>query len=364
MHPYSPLKVFHHRRSLDILKEGGQPNPTHVQIILSDLCNQSCHFCAYRMEGYTSNQLFGVMGDDGKVNNNPNRMLPYAKVSEILNDCKEMGVKALQFTGGGEPTVHPFHLEILNTAVNMGFDVGLVTNGLVQKHGIIETLGRLSWVRFSVDAGTKDTYAALRKTNVHNFAKVWTHIRDTCEYARLGGTKTLVGVGFVVTAENWREVARAAALAKDAGANNFRISAVFQPDDEKYFGGFHKECAALCREAQALETPDFKVFNMFGDRMDDMKQAHPDYSFCGYQHFTTYIGADHNVYRCCITAYNDLGLVGSIKEQSFRQLWESESKKKNFDSFDSTACPRCQFNGKNRTIAYALTNNPTHVNFV
>lgn len=365
MQPYSPLKIFHHRKQLDVIRDGGQPNPLHVQIILSDLCNQSCHFCAYRMEGYTSNQLFGVVGDDGRVNNNPNRMIPYVKVTEILEDCKTLGVRALQFTGGGEPTVHPQHLEILNTAVNMGFDVSLVTNGVVQKHGIIETIGRLSWVRFSVDAGTKETYASLRKTNSHNFAKVWTHIQDTCEHIRMSKTDTLVGVGFVVTEENWREVYKAAQLAKDAGAANFRISAVFQPGDEKYFGAFYKECAALCQEAvRTLDSQTFKVFNMFGDRLDDLRQSHPDYSFCGYQHFTTYIGADLNVYRCCNTAYNDLGTLGSIKEQRFKTLWESEEKRKNMEAFDATDCPRCQFNGKNKTIAYALTEDPTHVNFV
>ena len=41
-------------------REGFPPKggPKQVHWILSDLCNQDCHFCAYRMSGYTSNELF------------------------------------------------------------------------------------------------------------------------------------------------------------------------------------------------------------------------------------------------------------------------------------------------------------------
>ena len=51
--PYSSLKMAWH-----YAREGGLPKaPKQVQMILSDLCNQNCRFCAYRMDGYTSNQL-------------------------------------------------------------------------------------------------------------------------------------------------------------------------------------------------------------------------------------------------------------------------------------------------------------------
>lgn len=366
---YSPLKIFHQRKSLDLLRDGGQPNPTHVQLILSDLCNQSCGFCAYRWEGYTSNQHFGELRADGTMNNNPNRMLPKDKVFEILESCRRLGVKAIQFTGGGEPTVHPDHIEIFNKALDMGFDVGLVTNGVIQRPGIMEAMLRMKWVRFSVDAGTKETYASLRKTAKENFAKVWGHIGELCDKRTEASRwepapQLLIGVGFVVTKENWGELPVAAAIARNMGADNFRISAVFQPDDEDYFKGILDLCYAKAKLAEGMTTPDFKVFNMFSDRIADLHAAHPDYSFCGYQHLTTYIGGDLNVYRCCNTSYNDLGLLGSLKSQTFEDLWHSQEKRVKMEEFDARGCPRCQFNGKNKTIAYAIEQDPIHANFV
>lgn len=358
--PYSPLKVLHphHRHRLDDLREGRQPYPAHVQIILSDLCQQSCSFCAYRWDGYTTNEMFYTVGEDGAKNHNPNRMIPTAKVLEVLDDCRVMGVGAVQFTGGGEPTLHPDHPLLFSYALDQGLECALVTNGVAWR--CPQVLEQFAWVRFSMDAGYPETYAHVRKSHPSTFYKVYEHVSQLA--AAKGGP--LVGVGFVVTKDNWMEVVPAASRARDAGAHSFRLSAVFQPDGPGYFAGFYAEAARLCREAEGLATPRFRVTNMFGDRVEDLQQAHPDYGFCGYQHLTTYIGGDQNVYRCCNLAYNPRGLIGSIKDQRFKELWDSDDKFEDFAWFDAHGCPRCQFNQKNRTINYAISDDPTHVDFV
>jgi 2-iminoacetate synthase ThiH len=117
---YSPWKAAHHIDRIHALRGGAQPVPAQLQLIISDLCNHNCSFCAYRMENYTSNQLFGEADPiTGIINNNPNRMISYEKCIEILDDCKEVGVKALQYTGGGEPTVHPKHREIFQHTLDL-----------------------------------------------------------------------------------------------------------------------------------------------------------------------------------------------------------------------------------------------------
>jgi MoaA/NifB/PqqE/SkfB family radical SAM enzyme len=219
-------------------------------------------------------------------------------------------------------------------------------------------------VRVSIDAGTAETYASIRRVPASQFERAWENVRRICAARDAAGSDVIVGVGFVVTKDNWREVATAARLAKEAAADNIRISAVFQPDDERYFEGFYGEAAALCREAATLADERFKVFNNFGDRVSDLTQHAPDYAACGYQHFSTYVGADQNVYRCCVQSYNPRGLIGSLKDQRFRELWESQAKRDDFAGFDARGCERCMFNEKNRTIAYALADGPAHVNFV
>ena len=275
MNPYTPLKVYWHRDRLDAITRGEVPAPTQVQLIISDLCNQDCSFCAYRMSGNLSNELFGVAREDGSVNNNPNRMIPYEKIVEILEDAAKMGVKAIQLTGGGEPTVHPKFEQVVEKCYELGLEVGLVTNGVKLTPKLIDLLAKAVWVRVSVDASNVDSYMSIRRVPVMHYNRVWDNIKALAQRKKETGSNLTIGVGFVVTKENYKEVVGAAGEARAAGADSFRISAVFQPDDEKYFESFHAEAAKLCDVATVLNTPTFQVVNMFGDRVSDLVLSIP-----------------------------------------------------------------------------------------
>lgn len=349
------------------MREGKQPVPLQVQLIISDLCNHNCSFCAYRMENYTSNQLFGVKDTlTGMINNNPNRMIPYDKCLEILDDCKEMGVKAIQYTGGGEPTVHPKHKELFQKTIDLGLDLALVTNGTRMLDGVPEILAKGSWVRFSMDASNKETYSSMREVPIHYFDRAIENIKKVVEAKKANPTsKLIIGVGFVVTKENYKEIYDAVKLFSSLGVDNVRLSAVFTPDDFEY----HKEIYPVARELaikakQEFSTKTFTVFNLFGDRVQDLIDERPEYEHCGYMHLNTYIGGDQNVYTCCNNAYNLLGLMGSIKNQSFKTFWFSDEKVKNYLKFKASSCERCMFNNKNRFINYMLEKDPLHVNFI
>lgn len=365
--PYNPHKIVHHQDKINEMRSGNQPVPLQVQLIISDLCNHNCSFCAYRMENYTSNQLFGEKdAETGMINNNPNRMIPYSKCMEILNDCKDMGVKAIQYTGGGEPTVHPKHKELFQKTIDLGLDLALVTNGTRMLDGVPEILAQGSWVRFSMDAATKETYSAIREVPIHYFDKAIENIKKVVAAKKKNpNSRLIIGVGFVVTKENHKEIYDAVKLFSSLGVDNVRISAVFTPDDFEY----HREIYPVARELavkakQDFSTKDFTVFNLFGDRVQDLIDERPEYEYCGYMHLNTYIGGDQNVYTCCNNAYNKLGLMGSIKEQSFKSFWMSDEKIKNYLKFKASSCERCMFNNKNRFINYMLEKDPLHVNFI
>tara|TARA_R110000803_G_C11989495_1_gene321981 strand:- start:36984 stop:38096 length:1113 start_codon:yes stop_codon:yes gene_type:complete len=364
--PYSSLKILHHNDKLEVLRGGGQPVPLQVQIIVSDLCNHDCSFCAYRMSGYSSNQHFGVEDPITHiVNNNPNRMIPFDKIIEILDDCVAMGVKAIQYTGGGEPSVHPQWIDILQATLDRGLELAVVTNGTNMKDGVPELYARAKWVRISVDAGKAETYASIRSVPESYFQRTWNNIHRVVDAKAAAGTDLIIGVGFVVVKENYGEMLDACLLASVTGVDNLRISAVFTTDEFEYHKDFCNEAKRYAAEASKTFSKDgFQVFNLYDDRIHDLESQQPDYEFCGYMHLDTYIGGDQNVYRCCVTAYNDQGFVGSIKDQSFRSLWESQEKKDSFDSFDARTCDRCMFNEKNRTINYGIVHDPMHVNFI
>lgn len=364
---YSDLKMAWH-----VVKDGGITGaPKQAQVILSALCNQDCNFCAYRMTGYSSNEMF--VGDAPVArygHNNPKRWMPTERAVDLVFELKDAGVGAIQWTGGGEPTVHPDHEQIFNMAAEAGMKQALVSNGLSWSDPLIAILPRFSWVRVSVDAGCADTYARIRNTPAGNFTKVWGNIArlvNAVEMYKDMSPQTppcVVGVGYVVTPDNYAEIVEGVRLASESGAAYIRLSAMFSQDGAKPYEAIYGEIRASIDQARAKYASDkFAIFDLFGERLDDLVDGPPDYKTCYYQHYNTYIGDDMNVYRCCVLAYNKKGLLGSIKDQPYEDFLASEFTQAKLKHFDARSCDRCQFNDRNRAMNYIMGDKPPHVEF-
>lgn len=344
---YSQLKPLHYVEKIAALACKEVPAPVHVQLILSDLCNQDCGFCAYRMSAGLSKELFAT-----PETHNPNRKIDTDKALEIIDDCAELGVRAIQFTGGGEPTLHKDFYDIVAHAQGYGMSTALVTNG-VRLEPRTEIM-RMKWIRVSVDAGDAKTYVGIRRVSSLHWDKVWSNIRS------LGDYDGVLGVGFVVTPNNWTEISACADLARANGADNLRVGAVFSNAGVWYYDGlFDKIADEVAAVKEKHDSEDFTVFDLFGRRMSDLESGRPTQPFCGYQYFTTYIGADLNVYRCCNTAYTKKGRLGSIKDKRLIDAYPEF----NFSPFDARSCEFCQFRGQNEAINSFLET-PEHVEFV
>lgn len=360
---YSDLKAAWYTDKCTALRRGEQIVPSQVQLIISDLCNHDCHFCAYRMSGGFSTEQFGEQTDSG-LNMNPNRKIDTDKCLEILDDCKILGVEAIQFTGGGEPTVHPDHLLIFMHAQNIGLKTGLVTNGTLLRGGWENVLPHMEWVRVSVDAANAEQYASIRNVKPSMYHRAMDNISQLAEKIREGQTKCLLGVGYVITRENYEGLFEGIKRIKETGAHYVRLSAMFSELGESYYDGIYGEIQKNIGYLRTLETKGFKIVNLFGDRISDLKQHSPDYSFCGYQQFNMYIGGNLKVYRCCTTSYTKHGEVGDLSDKRLADWFYSQEKQEAYKTFNARSCHTCQFNNKNRVINYMVDKNPVHVEFV
>jgi len=312
------------------------------------------------MKDYSSNQLFKIL-ENGEVNNNPRRMIPWKKLEELVEDFVAMEVKAVQITGGGEPTVHPQFNDFCKAIFDRNINLAVVTNGLLMNQKRANLLSQSAWLRISVDCGTAESYARIRDVPAAEFDIVANNVRFLTS---IPDRKTVVGIGFVVTKDNYKEIYDGCKQFKEWGVDNVRISAMFQNDGHNYFEDICSEIDDQISMSVALSDNKFKVFNNFKSRYSDLELGSPDYSFCPYMNMTTYIGGDQNVYTCCVNAYNERGLVGSIKDQSFMDLWNGQTKKQFFDQFDAKNCLRCMFNEKNRFINGVIRKPNVHDDFV
>jgi len=354
---YSDLKAAWHLDRIAAIREGSQVAPVELQFILSDLCNQDCFFCAYRSEIGLSQEQF-VEHKDGKRIHNPNRMIPKAKALEILNDAASMGVKSVIFTGGGEPTVHPHHMELFEHALKLGLKCSLNTNGIVLRKGWEDVLPRFTYVRVSVDAGSAEDYARVRRVKPESYQKALDHLTQMAELC--GANGCLVGTGFVVTPDNYENLVEGVRNIRRTGASYVRLASMQSTEGLAPYGDNVELVRDHILAAMEEETETFKVVNLFDVAMGKVAAG----PFCGMQQFVLYIGANLKVYRCCYTAYTELGEIGSLAEQSFYEWFHSEQKKRAIDEFDARDCGICPLEHKNATIRYMIDPAPTHVEFV
>jgi Fe-coproporphyrin III synthase len=360
---YSSQKIWWHLDKISAVRRGQQIIPAQVQLILSDLCQQGCHFCGYRRPDGFSSEQFGVY-IDGHLHMNPNRMIPTAKVREILEDCSALGVRAVQLTGGGEPTLHPQFIELVGLAQQLGIETALVSNGALLRPGWEQVYPQMAWIRISVDAGTPETYAQVRAVHPTFFHKVLQHITEIRTAIDRVGSPCLLGGGYVITPENWSELYEGVGLMKQAGVHNVRLSAMFSKEFDRPYGILIPQIEEQIAKTQALTDTHFHVVDMFGDRLQDLSNGRPTYEFCGMQQFVLYIGGNQRLYRCCTTAYTHHGEVGDLTHQRLIDWFHSEQKSRAYADFKASSCHVCQFNQKNRAIVYAIDPAPVHVNFV
>lgn len=348
---YSPSKAIWHLDRLQSMREGNSPVPVHVQFVLSDLCNHDCSFCAYRISDGLSTELFKTA-----ETHNPNRRIETSRAATLLREMADVGVRAVQFTGGGEPTVHQSFEELVGLAQSLGMQTGLVTNG-IRVNPESKVIRSLSWIRISVDAGTEETYCRVRRVASSHWKKLWQNL-EALSALILEGVR--VSAGFVVTNDNAAELPEFISRCANAGIAQARVGAMFTERGAAYY-----ENEELCREAidratQIARQRGVDLVNMFPRRMQDLRDGHPSDPFCGYQYLTTYIGADLCVYRCCNTAYTTRGKIGDLRSLSFKYFLE---RRQINDGFDARGCHFCQFNGQNAAIASAIRE-PDDADFV
>ena len=353
---YSTAKIVHHPELLERMKKREQGYPIQVHLMPQNICNQNCSFCAYRLENYKNSEMF----DDSEA-------IPLATMLQVLDDAKEMSVKAFEVTGGGEPLLYKHREVMFEKMIEYGFDIALVTNGTALTEKLARLIGaHLTWVRVSVDAGSAETYSSIREVDKSHYYKALRAIGLLRAYCTKEGVA--VGAGYVVNNENYNEIFEGVKILKEAGAMNVRISSAYTSAGVDYYKrGVVKEASYLANKAKdELEDKDFTVYNLFDERMMNLHSKVQNYSYCGTKEILCVIGGDENVYTCCSLAFNANGLIGSIKNQSFKELWDSLGKQRFFDRHD----PRkqcqvpCLYEQRNKFMLYAMEENPSHINFI
>lgn len=350
---YSSLKFLNYTGHLAALREGRVVAPVHVRIKPINRCNHNCWYCAYRVDHL---QLGAEMDENDRI--------PDIKMAEIVDDIISMGVKAVTFSGGGEPLLYKRLPETVARLASTGVRVATLTNGANLQGRMSDAFAEHgTWVRISLDAWDDDSYVRARGVRAGDFTRLMENIRAFTRRS----TRCVLGISMIVGRDNHLHIAELCARLKDLGVNHIKISGAVVGNEAAANNAYHAAIkgavAAQIDAARHLEGDGFAILNHYHDL--DGRFA-KDYTSCPFLMFLTVIGADQVVYTCQDKAYTMAGRLGSIKEQSFRQFWFSLENRDRLFGFDpSRSCAHhCVTHGKNLAIRELLTIDPDHGVFV
>lgn len=353
-HIYSSYKVVHHQDRIEGLRNGELILPTCAQIDLTNQCNHHCQFCICN--------FYKNIGLNSTFDRND--YIPADRMIVILDELKEAGVLAVEYTGGGEPQCHPEFTRILRETVDKDLRWSLVTNGAMNSiEGNLDYFKKADWIRISVDASNAKTHSLVHGAPDGDFDKVLSFINTLAKEC----PKVIIGVSFVVFPNNYKEIVEVTKMFRDMGCSNIRLTIAYNPKGVDLFDGKLEEIADLAKQAEQLETSKFRVFNLISSHLKNIVTVKRNYSFCGYQSFTAVIGADQNLYPCCTLRYNPRSSLGSLADNTFKEVWFGEKRKKWLNSkYLTEVCSdhSCLMDNKNEMIEYLTLSNPPHVDYI
>lgn len=350
--PYSQLKIFRHRDLLDKLEIGARCNPLYIRIKPTNLCNHNCYYCHYKNPYLTLDEY------------NPKDMISREKMLEIVSNMASMGVKAVTFSGGGEPLVYPYIEETMEKILDSQIELSIITNGSLLQGKKAELLAKSKWVRISIDSMNPINYARIRGLEEDALLSV---LRNIEEFAKIKDNQCELGINFVIGKENYKEITQVAEIMKRLGANHVKFAPLFSNETEEYHKDIKEEVIATLNEtANRLNDETFKIIDLYTSDFDNYEVFKRTYSRCPIKEFVCIIAANSKVYYCHDKAYLSDGCVCDLASQSFAEGWNSEEVTKKFREFDAmeTCRQHCVYDSRNVLINSYLDMDLNHVNFV
>lgn len=352
---YSKLKMFHFKDKLDSLPAENPQilAPLHVRVKPTNICNHDCWYCAYRRDNIQ-------LGKDMAVRDH----IPEPKMMELVDDFIDLGVKAVTFSGGGDPLCYPYLAKTALRLADAGIKIAALTNGALLTGEVAELFAACgSWIRVSVDGWDGRSYAGYRGVSEKEYDRV---VKNLTGF-RKRSAGCLLGVVIIVDNKNYSHVYDLIRLFHDMGLQSVKVAPCFTSNDGDENNRYHAPHFNQVKEQIQRAISEFQSasFEIFDSYYEQLCTFHKSYDWCPYIQINPVVGADMNVYSCHDKAYNlDEGLLFSIRDSSFKEGWMSD-KRQFFKIIPPCHCNHhCVVNEKNKMILEYLELDRDHLVFV
>lgn len=402
MHPHRLVQLMDGKDNWDTASVIA---PIYVEVSPIGVCNHECTFCSV----------------DYVLDRTDAPRVTYDVLARTFEDMAKHGVKSVMFAGAGEPFLYKDPAtkkdlsDLILAADNVGIDTAVTTNAVLLTPERAErafAAKGLRWIRTSINAGDRETYAKIHRTKPEDFDRVLANLEAAVKIRdRMGAKTQLLGQIVVVPAAkgvkdrrhltlveefpaNAHTVVTLAKRLRDIGVDNLGVKPFKQHVVEEavtrsdlYKGTSYEDAdtwGKIFNELEALQTDRFEVTIRRG-AMSQQVATWRGYNACYSTPFLwAYLEADGQIWGCsAYLGYTDHETgkevgdhrfrFGSVNEQSFWEIWTGDRRKACWEytrkppsegGLDVSKCMLgCQMDMPNMFLWQLMHPDPTH-NFI
>lgn len=313
----------------------------YALVEVSNRCNLRCIMC------------------QAKRTNSKDAYMNYELFKKIIDELCDSGLKIITIGSIAEPTMNKDIEEMLKYIQQKKIITELITNlSLPLGDDLIATIRKLDKVTISIDGATKETYEKIRVGA--SFEKTISNLRKISSSKK---EDQIITINYVIQKENYREVPKMIYLLNSIGNIN-KLSTGFahihdvslKPKihlDKKELTEFKNRIIPLCEKAsfrkqlitnhiissEYWEKNDIRSAQESNKEIFNRINAMPCYSLWT----STFVCPDGTVYPCCTFWSEKEYVLGSLKKECFKDIWDGEKYNNLRKKFKKNKAPQCRY---------------------
>ena len=346
-------KLYWHLDRVREWQEKKYISPIYIEVSPVSYCNQRCIFCGVDFAMKEKQSL------DADVFEN------------FMKKMGEAGLKSVVFAGDGEPFLHKDLDKMIIATKKNYINAAIVSNGSIGNLDIFNIIiPNLTWIKFSVDAGTKDIYEIVHKSSNHTFDTVINNIKSVVKIKNENKLKTTIGIQFLVIEENLKDIENAINLFSDIGV------------DYVVFKSFSKHPQQLKNKENlySRKTLDYidniikknacKINIIFRRKsFEKYIKKIKEFEHCYALPFWGFLTSKGDFYTCAVFTGDERFKVGNIYDDDIKNILFSDKRKFSIDyglnglEIAKECRVNCRMARVNEFLEM-LSHKPEHINFI
>lgn len=329
-------KIQWHLDRVQAWERGERIAPITIDMALTRACNFGCEYCY------------------AKLQENDRSQITREVIYNFLEDCAEIGVRAISLVSDGESTISPVFIDAVRRGHELGLAMAVGTNGLVlNRRKLEEILPHLTYLRINISAGEPKQYAEIMGVPEKWFFQVCQNIRDMVEIKKRDNLAVTIGLQMVLMPQYRDQILPLAQLGKELRPDYLIIKHCTDNEEGalgvNYSG--YKSLYGLLHEAEGYSDEEYLV-KVKWSKIE--QEGTRNYQRCYGAPFLLQMSGSGLVAPCG-ALFNEQYTkfhIGNITEKRFKDIWMSD---KYWEVMNYLASP--EFNAQRMCASLCLQHN-------